>query len=64
MKTLDSYGRIWDNPIWDKCPICGQPDNCGDCNHKPLTETDVIELGGIVPDNKPEKVYFGIRPII
>jgi len=62
MKTLDKYGRIWDNSIWDKCPICGQPDNCSDCNHKPLTEANVIELSGIIPVEKPE-VQYGIRPI-
>lgn len=62
MKTLDKYGRIWNNQIWDKCLICGQPDNRAECNHKPLSETDVIELGGIIPAEKPE-IYFGIRPL-
>jgi len=62
MKTLDKYGRIWDNPIWDKCTVCGQPDNCGDCNHQPLTRADVIELGGVLPDNYVE-TYYGIRPV-
>lgn len=60
MKTLDKYGRIWDNPIWDKCPCCGQPDNCNDCNHKRLTNKDVIELGGVIPIKRVE-TDFGIR---
>lgn len=21
----------------ERCPVCGQPDNCGDCNHTPLS---------------------------
>jgi hypothetical protein len=24
------YGRILED---ERCPTCGQPDNCGDCNH-------------------------------
>ena len=28
------------------CPECGQPDNCGDCDHTPLPHDEVIELGG------------------
>ncbi len=63
MKTLDKYGRVWDNPIWDKCPVCGQPDNCGECNHQPLSESDVIELDGYCPTDKPE-THYGIRLIV
>lgn len=22
----------------ESCPVCGQPDNCGDCNHQPAVE--------------------------
>ncbi|KKM28203.1 hypothetical protein LCGC14_1567020 [marine sediment metagenome] len=62
MLTLDVYGRVWDNPIHDKCVICGQPDNCGECNHKSLTDADVIELGGKLPNISPP-TYHGIRPI-
>lgn len=28
------------------CSTCQQPDNCGDCNHAPLTHTQVEMLGG------------------
>lgn len=24
---------------FETCPVCGQPDNCGDCNHEPAPET-------------------------
>ncbi|KKN32338.1 hypothetical protein LCGC14_0814870 [marine sediment metagenome] len=42
---VDKFGRIWDLPAWELCQWCGQPDNCGDCNHEQLTTTDVQELG-------------------
>ena len=28
------------------CSVCGQPDNCGDCNHVPLEHEEVVRLGG------------------
>jgi hypothetical protein len=47
LDTLDIYGRQWLNvPFAEKCLYCKQPDNCGDCNHNPLSETEVLELGG------------------
>ena len=42
----DLYGVTWDLPASELCPTCGQPDNCGDCSHKPLTEDEVYELQG------------------
>ena len=27
------------------CEVCGQPDNCGDCDHTPLTDADRVTLG-------------------
>lgn len=40
-------------PIWSKyfspnelCPVCDQPDSCGDCNHKPLSLKDIKLLLG------------------
>jgi len=30
----------------ERCPECGQPDNCGDCDHKPLDPTEVQVLLG------------------
>ena len=32
------------------CPECGQPDNCGDCDHNPLSRDEIERLGGkIIP---------------
>ncbi len=43
----DKYGNLWpDAPDFEFCPECGQPDNCGDCTHEPLSPDDVEELGG------------------
>ena len=42
---VDKYGKNWDLPAKELCPICGQPDNCGDCNHKKLTKEQAIEMG-------------------
>jgi hypothetical protein len=47
--TKDKYGRKWDFPKNELCPVCRQPDSCGDCNHKKLTEKEVVELGGHLP---------------
>lgn len=44
----DRYGRKWDLATEELCTECGQPDNCGDCNHDPLTEKQARELGAFV----------------
>jgi hypothetical protein len=41
----DKYGRFWKLSKKELCSICGQPDNCGDCNHKKLTNDEVKKLG-------------------
>lgn len=46
METEDRYGRCWNLPAQELCRECGQPDNCGDCNHEELTLEQVRELGG------------------
>lgn len=28
----------------ERCPVCGQPDNCGDCDHTPLSESEQAAL--------------------
>jgi hypothetical protein len=43
----DSFGNTWKLPASEVCQKCGQPDNCGDCNHQPLSPEEVRELGGI-----------------
>lgn len=47
--TTDRFDRIWDLPAEELCDICGQPDNCGDCNHERLSTEDVAALGGKEP---------------
>lgn len=42
----DRYGSRWPKDFIC-CPECGQPDNCGDCDHTPLRPDEVKELGGI-----------------
>jgi hypothetical protein len=39
-KTYD-LGRIVQIVPLEVCPVCGQPDNCGDCNHKPATDDEI-----------------------
>lgn len=39
------------------CPICGQPDNTGDCNHKQLTTQEVRFLGGWVKLESEQKYH-------
>lgn len=47
---VDMYGVPWHNlPASELCPTCGQPDNCGECNHEPLKWPEVIRLLGGVP---------------
>lgn len=41
----DALGNLW--PVSTVgCNECGQPDNCGDCDHTPLAAEEVVELGG------------------
>ena len=37
----DKFGRTWKLPKNELCPKCGQPDSCGSCNHKRLTNKEV-----------------------
>lgn len=47
-------GYEWRDPAWrwapvgtlsvERCETCGQPDNCGDCNHEPMSWAELIEL--------------------
>lgn len=45
----DRYGRVWP-PGAEVCPECGQPDNCGDCNHARINDEQALELGAVVDD--------------
>jgi hypothetical protein len=51
----DAYGRKWDIPKNERCRVCGQPDSCGDCNHNPLSEKEVLYLGGKITKEKTKK---------
>jgi hypothetical protein len=31
--TVDFYGTRSEYGVSENCPTCGQPDNCGDCDH-------------------------------
>jgi hypothetical protein len=42
--TKDIYGRYWNLSNSELCPICKQPDNCGDCNHKKMNDKEVLAL--------------------
>ena len=42
----DRYGRTWPEGT-EVCPSCGQPDNCGECNHHRLSADQAQELGAI-----------------
>ena len=44
----DKYGRIWQLPKNELCPVCGQPDNCGDCQHERLKNSEVEILDGYI----------------
>lgn len=46
--VVDSYGRAWEYAIGEFCPVCGQPDNCGDCQHGPLSEEQARLLGAYI----------------
>lgn len=49
--TPDCYGVVWPEvPENERCPECGQPDNCGDCQHGWLGVEGVLTLGGVLPD--------------
>lgn len=41
---IDRYGVEWDLPPAELCSICGQPDNCGDCTHQPLSAWEIALL--------------------
>lgn len=49
MEPADQHGRAWDLAWFERCLVCGQPDSFGDCTHEPLTDEQVVELGGTLP---------------
>jgi len=47
IKHKDIFGRIWELRKCRLCPICGQPDDFSDCNHKKLTNAEVKTITGV-----------------
>jgi len=39
--ATDKWGREWNLSENEVCPVCGQPDNCGDCDHTQLSEKEI-----------------------
>lgn len=35
-------------PTPERCPVCGQPDNCGDCNHSPIGDSTLTQVKAFV----------------
>jgi hypothetical protein len=45
----DTHGRDWGpRMLCETCLVCGQPDNCGDCEHGRLTDEQASLLGATV----------------
>jgi hypothetical protein len=40
---IDRWGRNWPSEM-ELCPDCGQPDNCGDCDHTRISDEDRLTL--------------------
>lgn len=53
---IDVFGNAWPTD-YEVCSTCGQPDNCGDCNHKELTTQEVRFLGGWVKLESTQKFH-------
>lgn len=41
--NTDLFGRVWPAE-YIVCSFCGQPDDCGDCNHNKLPDSEVQEI--------------------
>ena len=51
----DKFGRKWNLPKNEVCLKCGQPDSCGNCNHKKLSNKDVLVLKGVTWQKKTKQ---------
>jgi DNA-directed RNA polymerase subunit RPC12/RpoP len=55
----DKYGHWWaceEDVLGAFCPVCGQPNDGGECNHKKMSDRDAREMGALL--KKPHgKVY-------
>lgn len=63
----DTYGRDWSELPWEElCDECGQPDNCGDCDHTKLSDEEVAQLKGgpiVWSVDRSDLDYFANRPV-
>jgi hypothetical protein len=64
MMSKDKYGRTWDFPPYELCDVCGQPDSCGDCNHQPLADEEVLEIGGQLASPSHSEKFIALHPAI
>lgn len=63
--NTDAFGRIWDLSTDELCPTCGQPDNCGDCSHAPLSDEDYALLNTITHKGEAVSTPFeGLNDIV
>lgn len=37
--------KLSELPQRERCQTCGEPDNCGDCNHVRLSDAELSRLG-------------------
>jgi hypothetical protein len=42
----------------EKCPVCGQPDNCGDCDHEPCGEVERARAAWRAADTADEQAAY------
>jgi hypothetical protein len=55
----DAYGRRWpDRGSQEFCAVCGQPDNCGDCEHQPYSVGEAILLGAVGTIEEVQPITF------
>lgn len=49
-KAKDIFGVDWGEVSSnERCSSCGQPDNCGDCNHVQLARQQVEPMKRLIP---------------
>jgi hypothetical protein len=71
-----AYEDVFIEVVWDRlielmsdvlelCPVCGQPDNCGDCDHTPEERSDmrIYDNGGESFDRYTVVFQHGYPPL-
>jgi hypothetical protein len=44
------------------CPVCGQPDNCGDCDHTPVPPEEIYWEHEMIEHPDPPEEREGYLP--